>query len=164
LISGDWTAYPSIRSHAARTRSGHRYLADTFLTNSAAADFLPAIGHHLAMAPSRKSLLLCVFPPSPPAGAPPSNAALSISAQSFVLCYAVWDDAAADEANHAWHRTAVDLLEPFAVGHYIGESDIAARPGRARHSFAPESWQRLQALRNMYDPDRRFYAYFDEPA
>jgi hypothetical protein len=42
---------------------------------------------------------------------------------------------------------AIAALDPLAVGHYVGESDIASHPSRAERSFARTNWQRLQALR-----------------
>ena len=51
-------------------------------------------------------------------------------------------------------------LDPFAVGHYVGESDIVAEPTRAERSFARANWQRLQSLRRNYDPDGLFYGHF----
>jgi FAD/FMN-containing dehydrogenase len=137
---------------------GHRYLADTFWSNDSAAQVLDGMKHVFETAPP-KSLLLCVSPP--PDGAPMPDAALSMAARTFVLCYAVWDDPANDAANQAWHRDTVVALEPVSVGHYIGESDIVATPARAARSFAPANWSRLQALRRQYDPEGLFHGYFD---
>ena len=48
-------------------------------------------------------------------------------------------------------------LDPLAVGHYVGESDILSDPARAKRSFARKNWQHLQALRQKYDPDALFH-------
>ncbi len=137
---------------------GHRYLADTFWSNEPAPQVLTNMERVFAQAPP-KALLLCVS--APPGGAPMPDAALSMAARTFVLCYAVWDAPAGDADNQTWHRDAVAALEPFGVGHYIGESDLAGRPERAIRSFAPENWARLQSLRQQYDPNGVFHGYFD---
>lgn len=56
----------------------------------------------------------------------------------------------------------MEVLEPFAIGHYIGESDIVSRPACVPHSFAPANWQRLQTLREQYDPDGVFHGFPSE--
>jgi FAD/FMN-containing dehydrogenase len=54
----------------------------------------------------------------------------------------------------------IAALDPFAMGHYVGESDIVAEPARAERSFARANWQRLQSLRRTYDPDGLFHGHF----
>jgi FAD/FMN-containing dehydrogenase len=80
-----------------------------------------------------------------------------MTAPMLCLCYAIWERPEDDEANAVWHRETMAVLEQFAIGHYAGESDIIAEPGRMVRSFAPENWQRLQSLRRTYDPDSRFH-------
>ena len=142
----------------------HRYIADTVWSNTPGAEVLGAVRNHVAAAPSRKSLVLCAMPPPPPADAPAMpDAAFSMVGATFVLCYAIWEEARDDAANRAWHERAMQLLEPFATGHYLGESDIVATPSRARGSFKPANWERLRAVRNGYDPDGLFHGFFPEP-
>jgi len=50
-------------------------------------------------------------------------------------------------------------LEPLAVGCYVGEADIAADPSQVVNSYASSHWERLQALRERYDPDGLFHSY-----
>ena len=54
-----------------------------------------------------------------------------MTAQALLLCYAVWEQAEDDPANAAWHREAIAALNGFAVGHYVGESDIVGTALRA---------------------------------
>jgi hypothetical protein len=61
----------------------------------------------------------------------------------------------------AWHDESLRLLEPYVVGHYVAESDTVAHPEFARLSFAPASWQRLQELRQTYDPEGEFFDFSD---
>lgn len=132
----------------------HRCLADTVWSAAEPADLVEVARSHVSSAPSASSLILCPIFPPPRADDPTlPDAAFSMTARSFALCYAIWDDPSSDDANRAWHGDLIDALEPLAVGHYVGESDIFARPSRAERSFAPANWQRLQALRRRYDPD-----------
>ena len=136
----------------------HRYIADTVWSDDPPARVLTSVQELLARAPSPLSRLLCVMPPAAPAAGAATDSALSMSAGLFVACYAIWDDPAADGVNRAWHRDAIAALEPFAVGHYIGESDLVTTPARLPRCFAPANWQRLQALRRQYDPNGVFHS------
>jgi FAD/FMN-containing dehydrogenase len=81
-------------------------------------------------------------------------------APTLLLCYAIWERPEDDAANAAWHRETIAALDTFAVGHYVGESDVVAKPARAERSFARANWQRLQSLRRAYDPDGLFHGHF----
>jgi len=140
----------------------HRYLADALWSNAAPAEVIDTLREHIGAAPSAKSLVLCIVPPpSPPDAPPPPAAAFSMVGRVFILCYAIWDSAQDDAANRAWHRRAIELLERFASGHYVGEADIAGIPSRTMRSFAPANWERLQRLRRQYDPDGLFHGFFE---
>ncbi len=137
----------------------HRYLADTLWTRSPPADVLATSRDHFTHAPSAKSLEIFGLSTRPD-GAPMADGAYSMSADALLLCYAVWEHAEDDGANAAWHRGAIAALDAHAVGHYVGESDIVAHPGRAARSYSKASWDRLQMLRQQYDPDALFCAPF----
>jgi len=83
-----------------------------------------------------------------------------MTARALSLCYAVWERAEDDPANAAWHRAAIAALEEFAVGYYVGESDIVSAALRAERSYAPANWKRLQLLREKYDPGGLFLGHF----
>jgi len=141
----------------ARFPPGHRYLADTFWSNDPPAEVLGGLGPLLARAPSPRSMVLCVAPPPPPADAPsPPAAAFSMVGGLLTVPYAIWDDAAGDGVNRAWHDEVVAALDSSAIGHYLGEADIVAHPQRLERSFAAANWRQLQALRRQYDPHGLF--------
>ncbi|MGW2252915.1 FAD-binding oxidoreductase [Kitasatospora sp. NPDC001660] len=141
---------------AALWPEGYRYAADTLWSN---ADF-PTLLDHLAgavdTAPSGRSLVLA---PLLPAARPQQDMAFSVLGRSYAVPYAVWDDPRQDAANTDWLRQAMHTVEPLGTGHYIAEADLTAGSSRARRSFAPDDWQRLQHLRARYDPDRVFFSY-----
>ena len=139
----------------------HRYLADTLWSDSPPAQQLATVREYFLHAPSPKSLALCVFPTGAEGRAAVlPDAAFSMTAGTLLFCYAIWERPEDDAANAAWHRETIAALAPFAVGHYVGETDIVAEPARAARSFAPADWQRLQALRRTYDPDGLFHGHF----
>jgi FAD/FMN-containing dehydrogenase len=134
----------------------HRYLADTLWSQSPPAQVLGTVRDYFVQAPSPKSVAVCSFSTGV-AGRPIlPEAAFSMTAQTLLLCYAIWERPEDDASNALWHRETIAALDPFAVGHYIGESDILSDPARIERSFARKNWQRLQALRQKYDPDALF--------
>ena len=141
----------------------HRYLADTLWTNSPPASVLAAAREHFVRAPSTKSVAVLSFR-SGGTHAPLPDAAYSMTADALLLCYAVWERSEDDAANAAWHRAAIAELDRYAVGHYVGESDIVASPIRAERAYAKANWERMQALRRKYDPEGLFHGHFTAPA
>ena len=68
----------------------------------------------------------------------------------------LWEDAADDEANIAWTREYGAAMKPFTTGraylNFIGEEG----EDRVRAAFGPETYARLQALKDRYDPGNLF--------
>jgi FAD/FMN-containing dehydrogenase len=137
----------------------HRYLADTLWTNSASGKVLATARDHFMRAPSAESY--AVYPFSSGADRQPyPDGAYSMTGDALMLCYAVWERPEDDAANAAWHRTMVADLDRYAIGHYVGESDIVADPRRAARSYSKTNWERLQTLRRKYDPEGLFHGDF----
>jgi len=140
---------------------GRRYLADTLWSNSPPAQLLATLRDYFMRAPSPQSLAVIPFATGAGSGAAlRPGAAFSMTADALMLCYAIWERPEDDAANAAWHREMISALDRFAVGHYVGESDIVADPARAERSFANANWQRLQSLRQQYDPEGLFHGHF----
>ena len=147
--------------NAISTPPEHRYLVDTLWTNSPPASVLAAGHRHLIDAPSAKSIELLAFS----TGAQPAqllDCAYSMSGDALLICSGIWERPEDDAANATWHRAAIAALDKYAIGHYIGESDIVADPGRAERSYSKSNWQRLKALRDKYDPDGLFHGDFNQ--
>ena len=139
----------------------HRYLADTLWTNSPPARVFATLRDHFRRAPSAKSQTAFVLSTGKERDSSSlPDGAYSMTGDALMLCYAIWERPEDDAANGAWHRAMTADLDNFAVGHYVGESDIVADPRRAERSYAKANWERLQALRRKYDPDGLFHGHF----
>jgi FAD/FMN-containing dehydrogenase len=146
--------------NASATPMEHRYLVDSLWTNSRPAEVLAASRERFAHSPSSKSTVLFAFA----TGAEPSplpDCAYSMTGDALLICSAIWQRPEDDPVNAEWHRATIAALDDYAIGHYIGESDIIAAPERAERSYSKSNWQRLQALREKYDPDGLFNYTFD---
>jgi FAD/FMN-containing dehydrogenase len=75
-----------------------------------------------------------------------------------VSAIAIWEDAAQDEAQIAWARTATESLRPwqFNGAGYANYASADESSDRVRTAFGPERFARLQAVKRRYDPDNRF--------
>lgn len=139
----------------------HRYRADNFWYAESPAGVLPRVQNLAGVAPGR-SFFLCLPLPAPAPGAPAlPDAAFSMVGATFVACYAVWERPGEDRVAKSWYADALQALEPRALGHYIGETDLEAHPERAGRSYSPAAWERLQALRRRLDPSGRFFGFYD---
>ncbi|MGE3497640.1 MAG: FAD-binding oxidoreductase [Candidatus Binatia bacterium] len=139
----------------------HRYVSDTVWTNVPAPELLRPLRDHFLKAPSSKSLGTVWFSTGPNGVASPQpDAAYSMGGRNLTLCYAIWEGPEGDAAHVGWHDQMMAALEPIAVGHYVGESEIVRRPHHHERSFAQPNWERLKQLRKKYDPDGLFLGPF----
>ena len=137
----------------------YEYLADTLWTDSPPAEVLATSREQFQRAPSAKSFEL-FFVSTGTGPTPLPEGAYSMWARALILCYAVWERPEDDTANAQWHRTTIAALDRYAVGHYVGESDIVTDPTRAERSYSKANWERLRALRRQYDPEGLFHGHF----
>ena len=56
-----------------------------------------------------------------------------------------------------------EILEPYAMSHYINEIDNENNPERVRNCFSEENWKNLAEVRDKYDPENRFFSYLGNP-
>jgi FAD/FMN-containing dehydrogenase len=85
----------------------------------------------------------------------PSSAALGYRDAAFnVSVMASWEDAALDDEHIAWARETTAAIEPWSVsGGYANYMQADEPLERVRAAYGPESFDRLQALKKLYDPD-----------
>ncbi|KOG41916.1 FAD-binding oxidoreductase [Streptomyces decoyicus] len=145
---------------AAAWPPAHRYAADTLWSQESYATQLTRIADVLAHAPSGKSLVLAPVQPVSEHPALLRNMAFSPLGESYFVCYAVWDDPADDETHARWLREAMAAADPQGDGfHFIAETDLEADAARARRSYAPATWDRLQEIKAQWDPENVFHSY-----
>ena len=136
----------------------HRYLADSFWTDEDVEGGLVRLAEEFERAPSGKSNVIALMPGN---GSrlelPLETGAYSMDERTLVMHYAVWQDPAADAANHEWIRSMSASVEPIATGHFISEADLIAHPQRLARCFLPAHWERVQELRARFDPEGLFF-------
>jgi len=149
LYEGEDAAWPE----------GHRYAADNLWLNADLEEVLARLRAQIVRAPSTKSLVLVALPPAPPEDTELPDMAFSMLGRTLVACYSIWEHEADDDANIGWLRNAMETLAPFAVGHYVAETDLLAHPSRPARSFSADAWERLTTLSERLDPQGLFHSY-----
>jgi FAD/FMN-containing dehydrogenase len=142
----------------------HRYAVDVIWTSEDFAGLLPGIGERIEAAPAPRSVALSVMPPPPPEDVTMPDAALSMFGRSLLMAYAIWEDAADDDANQRWLTELRDGVAESTLGYYVGEADLAADAAHCERSYAPANWERLRELKRRHDPDNVFYTYLGAEA
>ena len=141
---------------------GHRYDVGIIWSDADPTPVLSGLRDRLAQAPSLMSEILVAVTPPPTIDPSAREMAYSMAAPLYIGCYSVWDNVADDDANERWHHETLKSLESITRGHYMGETDLLASPTRAAESLAPGVWQRLQTIRQRYDPDGAFYGHIGQ--
>jgi FAD/FMN-containing dehydrogenase len=154
------------RDFGGRWREGCRFASDNVWTDGDFTDTLLPLRQALLEAPSPASFAFAGMSPDAPAGEAEEelpDMAFSMYARTFVACYAMWQDPAADDANLTWLPSAMAQLDGVASGHYVAEADLLAADTRARRSFTVPTWDRLEDLRARVDPDGLFATFLGPP-
>lgn len=141
---------------------GHRYDVGIIWSDADPTHVLRGLRDRLVRAPSLMSEILVAVTGPPTIDRAAREMAYSMAAPLYIGLYSVWDDPDDDEANERWHHETLKSLEPITCGHYMGETDLLASPNRAAESLAPGVWQRLQAIRQRYDPNGAFYGHIGQ--
>ena len=132
--------------------AGARYAADAFSTQLDFRSLLRRAATLFAAAPAGPSFFLLGAEPAAPPAYPLLDLPLSLGGRSFIACYAVWEDAGDDKRHMTWLRAVAEDLDRVSVGRYVGEADLDDGVSGAETCFAPEAWERVQALRSRFDP------------
>jgi FAD/FMN-containing dehydrogenase len=140
---------------------GVRAKVEATFSNTNPGEMVAAIREHITQAPSPTTVFLFTIFCGPGVPAAPLDAALSMTGKVYGGPWTMWWEAKDDAANAAWHRTCIEILRPFNVGYYIGESNAVDRPATAAEAFAPANWHRLADLRRKHDPAGIFFGFFE---
>ena len=133
-----------------------RVAADTFFFDLSMREVMEQYVDHFAAAPSPLSNVLCEVKPKPYKFL---DSAYSMRRRTFLAPYSFWMDEKEDEQNIAWLKRSQEILGPLSAGHFISEADLEASPERSQRSFSKASWQKIQAVKDKYDPDGVFHTY-----
>ena len=68
----------------------------------------------------------------------------------------VWRDAAEDAEHLAWAREFAAAMAPHATGVYVNNLGVEGAD-RVKAAYAPATYERLVALKDLYDPDNVFH-------
>ncbi|MCL5280464.1 MAG: FAD-binding oxidoreductase [Planctomycetes bacterium] len=137
-----------------------RYVVDMFSSSASPRELLMRLHEQILALPSPESWVLLALPSPRPASAPPlPDMAFSMGGSAIVGLHSIWQDPTQDGRNEQWVSETSRMLDPFKVNYYIGETDLTMGADRAPRSFAPAHWQRLQQLRQKYDPEGLFFSY-----
>ena len=131
---------------------GNRYRADALWMDSASEGFTAAVKDVVAALPNQWSHVL--WAPWAPCSHP--NSAYSLHTEVSVHPYGVCQDPADDDAMMEYVDTALNLLLPHSIGGgKVNDCDLTAFP---KDILSKKNAQRLEGVRDRYDPERRFYA------
>ena len=133
-----------------------RAAADTFFFDLSMREVMEHYVDHFAAAPSPMTNVLCEVKPKP---IKLYDTAYSMRRRTFLSPYSFWMDEKDDEQNIAWLKRTQEILAPLSAGHFISEADLEASPARSERSFSKANWEKIQAVRDKYDPDGVFHTY-----
>ena len=88
-----------------------------------------------------------------------NDACHSAKGMHFMSNHLLWDDANKDVVNEQWYAGLCSILWPYASSYYVSQMEGTDQAERMKKCFSTENWQRLSALRQSYDPDKRFFAH-----
>jgi FAD/FMN-containing dehydrogenase len=138
----------------------HRNLCENQGSNADPVEVLMALRDKFIQAPSPKSVVVfCQATGGHNIVRTTKDVALSMDARFYGGIWSIWENAEDDAANKKWHDEIAGILQPYTSRHYVGETDIAKDHWRARKSFSPEKWKRLEKIRAKYDPTGLFFGF-----
>jgi hypothetical protein len=136
---------------------GFRYVVDNAWVRGPAEQAVPAMRPAFTDLPTDRTFTI-FFSMGPTRELP--DMALSLQTDLYLATYAVYADPAQDTAVRDWLSGVMAGLEPVTAGQYLGDSDFTAR----RLKFLGDAqYERLEKIRAIRDPERRFAGYLAEP-
>jgi FAD/FMN-containing dehydrogenase len=145
---------------AATWPENHRNLCENQGSNADPVEVLMALRDKFIQAPSHKSVVVfCQATGGHNLVQTTKDVALSMDARFYGGVWTIWEKMEDDAANKTWHDEVAAILLPYTSQHYVGETDIAKDHWRAKKSFTPEKWKRLEKIRAQYDPTGLFFGF-----
>ncbi len=138
----------------AQNPSGMRYSADCAWTDATAVELTPILGEIYRSLPTPESFIIW-YGWSPTRQLP--DMAFSMQGNVYLAAYTIWESERDDAAMQDWVTTRFRALEPVSKGSYLGDADLTRRSSKF---MADANFARLQSLRDVYDPDRLFFDFY----
>ena len=87
--------------------------------------------------------------------------AYSAAGRHFLSTYVDWiEPTPVNNAQaYEWADRFTEVASRYAKGSYLNQVDTQLYPQKIRQSFSADNWQRLQDVRQQYDPENRFFSY-----
>jgi FAD/FMN-containing dehydrogenase len=131
-----------------------RWDVDGVWTDATTAEILPAAAAAgLGAVPSADCFVLWMLWGQHPTR---ENACWSMQAPLYLSPNAGWSDAADDARHLRWVDGALSSLADFSRGVQFSDANLAARHGQG---LTPENAKRVEEIRAIYDPERRFFPH-----
>jgi FAD/FMN-containing dehydrogenase len=132
---------------------GHRYVVDNMFTSASAEELLPGIRKIIETMPPHPSHF--VF-----AGWKPSSdraeMVYGLEDEIYLALYTAWHDPADDNRYGDWAPSNMAAMSHLATGISLADENL----GRRRAKFITDpNMARLDKVRSVYDPDRRFHSW-----
>lgn len=141
----------------AQNPPGMRYSADCAWTDAPAPELTPVLGEIYRTLPTPESFVIWYgWAPTRPL----PDMAFSMEGNVYIAAYTIWEHDRDDAAMQNWVTSHFRNLEPVSKGSYLGDADLTRRSSKF---MADANFARLQALRDVYDPDRLFFDFYQRP-
>ena len=138
----------------AQNPPGMRYSADCIWTDASAAVLTPILGEIYRSLPTPESFIIWYgWAPTRPL----PDMAFSMEGNVYIAAYTIWEHERDDEQMQDWVTTRFRALETVSEGSYLGDADLTRRSSKF---MADANFARLRQLRDVYDPDRLFFDFY----
>jgi FAD/FMN-containing dehydrogenase len=132
---------------------GHRYVVDNMFTSASAEELLPGIRKIIETMPPHPSHF--VF-----AGWKPSSdraeMVYGLEDEVYLALYTAWHDPADDHRYGDWAPSNMAAMSHLATGISLADENLGRRPAKF---ITDPNMARLDKVRSVYDPDRRFHSW-----
>ena len=144
-----------IEQHRATAPEGHRWAVDNAWIHNhlPTEDVINAIRPIFTSLPSPQSLGLYVSMSPEPAL---SDMAFSLQSAHWLNTMCVWKDSTDDSRHQNWVKAQFKNIDTVSSGLYLGDADFKVRKAPF---LAPERRERVEKLRNLWDPQGLFCSY-----
>lgn len=141
----------------AQNPPGMRYSADCAWTDAPATELVPILGEIYRTLPTPESFVIWYgWAPTRPL----PDMAFSMEGNVYIAAYTIWEHERDDVAMQNWVTSHFRALEPVSKGSYLGDADLTRRSSKF---MADANFARLGQLRDVYDPDRVFFDFYQRP-